>query len=241
MSQVCVTLDQAVNIATDPEGQRSDAWHQHRSVRITASLARTLVTYVANKSPNWDQKMEKYFNNKFRGCEATAHGVRAEPQARICYQQRTGYQVLESGLMINPSVPWIGASHDGIVFQLEDGGSRKILKTVEFKCPIAGISESADKVLKTLSWIEDPSTAPKVKESHNYYCQVQLGLLVSNLKECDVVIYSTFDASCFIITVKYDEKLVLNEYLPKLTYVYFTHALKYLTRSSNTATNEIES
>lgn len=229
-----MTLEQAVVIATDPNGQRSNAWRESRSIRITASKARQLATYVQNKAPNWEEKMRKYFNDPFQGCAATTHGIRAEPLARKCYEHATGCKVLESGLMINPRVPWLGASHDGFVQDVKEDGSRVITKTVEYKSPVEGKDKTAKSVAEKLPYI-DQSTG-KLIEKHMYHCQVQLGLFVSNLKQCDFVIYSTFDDTCHIITETYNEALV-SDYIQTLQFVYFNHASKFLVKNYNSEDN----
>lgn len=219
-TKVLVTLDQAVNVATDPAGQGSEYWLRARSVRITASRARELITYVNNRNPNWESKVAGYFSNEFQGTSATAHGIRAEPWARSCYEAKTGLTVLESGLLIHPNVPWLGCSLDGIV---------KNQRTVEFKCPVKGKEATASEVVRHLKFIDSSNLDQLcLKEDHSYYCQVQLGLFVTNLEQCDFVIYSTFDDSCVIIPVQYNENLVINDYLPKLQYIYFRYCLKHL-------------
>lgn len=227
--KVVVTLERAVSIATDSDGQGSSAWHSARSIRITASKARQLITYVSNNTPDWEQKMQSYFNDPFKGNRATNHGIRAESLARKCYERVTGCNVLESGLMINPCVPWMGASLDGFVQNLKEDGSSIINKTVEFKAPVEGKVLTAESVAKKLLYID--SKNGKLKVAHIYHCQVQLGLFITNLKKCDFVIYSTYDDTCHIITETYDESLVLNDYLPKLQLVYFNHALKFLVQN----------
>lgn len=222
--RVVVTLDQAVKIATDPAGQGSKSWLEARSVRITGSNARQLVTYCTNRNPDWETKISNYYDDKFQGTSATAHGNRAESWARKCYEVSTGLKVLECGLMVNPAVPWLGCSHDGIV---------QNVKTVEFKCPVLGKQMAASEVVRTLKFIDSSNRdQPRLKEAHAYFCQVQLGMFMANLKHCDFVIYSTFDDSCVIIPVEYKQDLVLYEYLPKLQYVYFNHCLKFFVQKT---------
>lgn len=219
-NKVEVTIDQALKIATDPAaGQGTKEWFEQRCLRITASKARQLVTYATNRSPDWTSKVSGYYSDKFKGSWQTAHGTRAEPRARQCYERTSQNKVVQCGLMINPNVPWIACSHDGIV---------EYLKTVELKSPVAGKTLTADEVVVDLAYINMDSGSPELKVAHDYHCQVQLGMFIANLKECDFVTYSTFDDTCTIINVKYNEDLVLNEYLPKLQYVYFSHCLKYI-------------
>ena len=57
-------------------------------------------------------------------------------------------------------------------------------------------------------------------------------MFITNTKTCDFVIYSSKDDDCYIIHVPYNKTLVLNEYIPKLQYIYFTHMLRYLSEEN---------
>ena len=191
-----------------------------RKKRISASLARTLVTYTTNKSPDWSQKIKSYLDNKFPGNKDTAYGVRMETFARKCYERITDYTVTEAGLCINPKIPWLCCSLDGLVI-----GSH----TIEIKCPSVGKSKKASEMLKDLTYIDAKDINDvKLLKTNNYYCQVQLGMFISNLKNCHFILYSSENDSCFFFSVPFDEQRVVNGYLPKLQYVYFSHMLKYL-------------
>ena len=72
-----------------------------------------------------------------------------------------------------------------------------------------------------------------LKEKHMYYCQVQLGMFFTDLKFCHLVIYSSFDDSCYIVEVEFDYHNVFNEYLPKLQFVYFSFLLTFLADPNN--------
>lgn len=62
-----------------------------------------------------------------------------------------------------------------------------------------------------------------------YYCQVQLGMYVTGLKNCHFVIYCSYDSSIYALNIPYDGNLVQNIYLPTLRNVYFKHILRILT------------
>lgn len=94
----CVSLEAAITMCTDPLGQRSQAWKKNRSVRITASKARSLITYCKNHSPNWPLKIASYFDDTFQGCKDTTHGVRNEAFARACYEKQTGFKVFDTSM-----------------------------------------------------------------------------------------------------------------------------------------------
>ncbi|KAJ8672085.1 hypothetical protein QAD02_003344 [Eretmocerus hayati] len=158
--------------------------------------------------------------------ENTNHGIRNEPKARARYEELTGHTVTQSGSLVNPRIPWLLVSLDGIVY-----GSH----TIEIKCPVKGKDEPVQSFMSSLPFIVE--TEPGVyflKEKHSYYCQVQLGLFVSNLKYCDLIVYSSFEDNYLTVQVPYDS-VAIEEYLSSLTYVYFAHMLKHLIAADTVA------
>lgn len=228
--KVKVTLDQAAEICCHPDKQRSEFWLQERRLRITASCAYSLVTYVDNKRPDWDSKIRNLLNNKFQGNESTAYGNHQEPFARRCYEKLKGVLVVETGLIINPLIPWLGCSPDGIVL-----GEN----TIEIKCPVEGKRKSACQMVSELPYIDKIGENLRLKKKHTYNCQVQLGMFLTNLKKCDFILYSSLDDTCIIVSVPFDEDLVLNTYIPKLQYVYFSQMLRKLCAISKEGTHEV--
>ena len=66
------------------------------------------------------------------------HGVRYEPEARdkykdiVKFKERRHVTCRETGIVINPSVFWLGASSDGLLYDCE---STKPDRLFEIKCP----------------------------------------------------------------------------------------------------------
>lgn len=50
----------------------------------------------------------------------------------------------------------------------------------------------------------------QLKKKHKYYGQIQLGLAILNLPICYLVLYSSFDRSLEIITVKFNYEFTKN-------------------------------
>ena len=53
-------------------------------------------------------------------------------------------------------------------------------------------------------------------------------MFLCNLDVCHFILYSKLEDSCFIIEIDFDAKVVFEEYLPKLQYVYFSYMLRVL-------------
>lgn len=127
---------EALNIESQTRDQaKSRAWFDMRAVRITASrfksAARTDPDNVLKsliKSICYPQAF-KFSSQATRcGCDHEAQARDAdEMQAR---DQHSGLAVRDSGLCINPSYPYLGASPDGVVSCTCCGEG-----IIEIKCP----------------------------------------------------------------------------------------------------------
>ena len=60
------------------------------------------------------------------------HGIQNEVQVRNAYCSRTGFTVHKYGLVVNPSVPWLGASPDSLV---KDSTEQNSFGLLEIKYP----------------------------------------------------------------------------------------------------------
>lgn len=159
--------------------QRTKEWFEMRKDKITASSAASLLikdektcggyvktynlpeSFIDGKCANPYSSKKEYILSKcghrsFTGSEATYWGTMLEQVATDIYCRRTGKKIIEFGLLPHPTIPFIGASPDGIT---PDG------IMLEIKCPfrrkITGIPP------------------------FYYWIQVQLQLEVGNLKRCD--------------------------------------------------------
>lgn len=219
MQHVHLDVGRAVSLACDTENQKGKNWLHQRKIRITSSCAYPFVTYVTNKSPNWDNKIMKHLNNEFQGNESTNHGVQSEPKARVCYERKTGLTVVQAGLLVNPCVSWLGYSPDGIVLNEN--------KIIEIKCPANGKTKGIMEVIASVKWISNANGILSLKDKHKYYCQVQLGMFVTNTSSCDFIIYSPFDNDCVIIPVPFNREKA-HGYIRNLQFVYFRYLLKHV-------------
>ena len=116
--------------------QRSSEWHERRCGHITASrMAAVLALGKRDGRPL--QARQDYagdlvcelLTGEPRGVPTTPAmqwGKDCEEAARTAYEAKRGLIVANVGFLIHPSVPYVGASPDGLVG--EDGQS-------EIKCP----------------------------------------------------------------------------------------------------------
>ncbi|XP_043472596.1 uncharacterized protein LOC122505181 [Leptopilina heterotoma] len=201
-------------------------WKTERQFRITGSRCYKLFTYTSNKNPDWKHKSVNYFFPKpFKATEPIKHGLIKEPIAREEYEKFKGVKVIKCGLVVPPQNNWLGYSPDGIIF--ENG---KPTKLIEIKCPFSGKSKTVENILKELKYLQLP--ARKLKEKHEYYAQIQMGMAVLNVEKTDFIIFASFDKSFIVITINlnrsYVEKLLLT-----LKETYFTRMIHYACEREN--------
>lgn len=202
-SEVALTLKEAENLCFNTRFQNNNLWIQERKKRITASNAYTYFTYARNKNADWDKKILDHLISSFQGNADTKHGLECEKDAVKVYEELTKNKVTKMGLVVNPAVPWLGFTPDGIVMD-------KVI--IEIKSPKIGKSKTADEAVKELPFMECKNGEMILKERHKYFCQVQLGMYVSGLSNCHFIVYSSWDKSIYAIDIPYNKNLVENCY-----------------------------
>ena len=114
--------------------QRTEAWHQQRLGRVTASrvadvIAKTKTGASASRDNYATQLVLERLTNKqaeFYSNAAMQWGTETEPMARQAYELKRGVFVDEVGFIDHPTIEMSGASPDGLV------GKNGL---VEIKCP----------------------------------------------------------------------------------------------------------
>ena len=114
--------------------QGSGAWHNQRCGKATASRTKAIVKRLKNGDDSAERKALKIeilcerltgdVVDKFVTLAMT-RGIEEEPRAKEAYEQKTGRLIKDVGFVDHPSIPFCGASPDGLV---DDG-------LVEIKCP----------------------------------------------------------------------------------------------------------
>ena len=166
------------------------------------------------------------------GNMATLYGKHFEKVALDCIVRSleatsSVVEVMESGLVVNSSEPWLGALPDGIVTVHVDGEKH----LVEIKCPYAAremVIEEAVSNVKSfcLSRENDKLT---LKRSHKYFYQVQVLLHVCKLTKCFFVVWTQKDFFSTSICV---DCPFLETVIPKLRSYYLQEHLPALSVES---------
>ena len=140
--------------------QRTPIWYKVRKNLITATNVAGIVG--SSKYDKLKDLIKKKVESKqtFISSMATDHGKCYEDVAIQMYERRTKTKIHEFGLLIHDTIPFLGASPDGIT---DDG------IMVEIKCPVSRVINGNVYDLKTTC----------------YFIQMQTQLEVCNLDICD--------------------------------------------------------
>ena len=188
---LAVSEEEARNcqIATQQQA-KNKLWFNFRAGRITASRAkRACRTSSENPSKSLITDIcypfAKAFSNK-----ATKWGCEHEQDAKNEYLKTMSgkHQNLtwhDTGLVINPLYPFMGASPDG---KVTCDCCDDVL--VEIKCPFCKRSESVTDDIDCLQSVDGQLT---LNRDHAYFYQVQCQLLLVGLQFCDFVVWTERD------------------------------------------------
>ena len=113
--------------------QRTPEWYIFRNNRLTASD----LWYVANNNTSKIHDILKKkcgIEKQFIPGKAILHGIKFEPAATTIYERRNNVTILEYGCLPHNSIPFFGASPDGICGP-DSENVNYIGRMLEIKCP----------------------------------------------------------------------------------------------------------
>ncbi|XP_021342823.1 uncharacterized protein LOC110443137 [Mizuhopecten yessoensis] len=206
-----ITPSQAANLETATRDQSvSPLWFQHRMGRVTGSKAHDVLTRKSTTKPdNLVKRIAGYATYDLSKKEAVKWGIDHEEECRRAYQhhQQKGHASFtceDSGFVVKPAHPFLGASPDGIVSCQCCGKG-----TVEIKCPYKHrditVQEAA---IKDKDFCLDATL--KLKKKHRYFTQIQMQMFVTNCHYTDFVVYTKCQpaASMVIVRVLADDDFI---------------------------------
>ena len=174
-------------------------WHEFWQYRITASICKSAplfgekLSHEASKI-NW-LRAKLWFPENIVTVDIK-YGIDQEPNAISCYSKCKSVDVKISDLWIYKKYPHLVASPDGLIYENND-----LVGIVEVKCLKILKGHAREEFIDSL---ENGKISDQVKRqcfhvdgrnyvlknSHSYYFQVQLQLLITEAKYCDFILYS---------------------------------------------------
>lgn len=171
---------------------RSCTWYDHRVGRITASKFYMVCHFSGRNYPTSIVKSIMQYSKDISRLPQIQWGIQNESTARNQYidmlaPKHINLKVEPVGLVVNPKLPYLGASPDGIVTCDCCG-----VGLLEIKCPYKYRSVDPHTIAGTDFFLGRNSDGElHLKTSHSYYYQVQGQLAICGREYCDFVCWTT--------------------------------------------------
>ena len=198
-TKVVITSEEAKQIELQTRDQvDNQQWMNERRKRLTASVVGAIAKM--KKTTKKSKKVESLLYNKFRGNAATRYGTAMEHKTTLqykTYQQQHGHpglKVESCGLVISLDNPWLAATPDGLVNDPSD--VNQPLGIMEMKNPYTARSQTLKEASEKSSFClkhNKNDNSFQLKESHDYYYQVQTQLYCTGRHWCDFVLRTDND------------------------------------------------
>lgn len=193
--KLSITKDQIDNVEKSTQNQAcNNLWFTFRTGRITASKFKQ----CCHTDPGYPSESlinSICYPNAYRfSTAATKWGCTHEKSARDVYiksvqQQHLNFQVRDSGLVLNETFPFMGASPDGII------ECDCCLKgCLEVKCPFCKKDQYLSDAVESKFCLElNQNNMLSLKKDHAYYYQVQCQMAICEHEYCDFVVWTKKD------------------------------------------------
>ena len=227
------TEKQYKNLTSITQTQSSnDIWKMYRAGRITSSNCKQAYVMNLEKPAISTINMIMQYSKEIN-VAATNYGKESESKAFACYLEKMkllhdDFSVSTTGLHVNEKFPFLGASPDG----LTDCSCCKKKGLLEIKCPYSCKNISLADYIKNKN---GPFKNGKINENHNYYCQMQLQMMVTERSFCDFFVWSAVDSKLIRIA-KNDE--FCSKLKTKLEQVFFQQILPELVTRNKDPNND---
>ena len=218
-----VSVDESRNLEECTQLQsKCKLWNIHRAGRITASNFRAVIkTNVEDPSCSLIKRLCypdtcTFFNTATSwGCEHEKDGI----DSFLAYftVKHSDVYCKQSGLVVNPKYPFLGASPDGYVICSCYGKS-----LIEVKCPYRCHDKSIEEAVNDKDFCLTVENGEYyLDQDHPYFYQVQCQLNVCEIDTCYFVVWSPSKAIC--VEISRDQSF-FEEFLP-ITDAFVTKAI----------------
>lgn len=224
--------DCSIESSTKMQSKSKD-WFLYKTGRITASKVKGVCSVKSISSNISLLKSICYpLKNRFKNI-ATEWGINHEKEAITSYMEKNKnehlhFSIKNTGLVINPIFPYLGASPDGII-NCDCCGKG----CLEIKCPFT-LSQAGD--IKNTSYLINGH----LSRNHQYYYKLQAQILLCGFKYGDFVVWSP-NEECYIERINIDS-VVQEEIMSKSKWFFYESILPELLgrHFSNIQVNPIE-
>lgn len=172
--------------------------------------------------------MATLFSKKDIQAPALTYGRTHEASAKDAYlKMNDDCHLHECGFIVSNQMPFLGATPDGVV--CKPGGQG----IIEIKCPYSARNmtiKEACRSLKNFCLTEDENQEIHLKDSHEYYAQIQGQLMITGAEYCELIVYTSKDLFVQNIT---PNNIYVDNLLVTLCNFYAKYAVDYLSQTTN--------
>ena len=183
-----LSKDQIILIAAETAGQAANKrWREIRNNKLTGSYFGRAIRAAKDRSAPATRKLviEIRCPPNLDHIPAVKWGKQHEIDGIYEYCKQTGRHVKETGIWLFPN-GCMGASPDGLVFEESDRNTP--VGILEVKCPYSLRECGSEWTYKTRPRFLRPDN--KIRESHDYYHQIQGQLYATGQNWCDLVVWT---------------------------------------------------
>lgn len=187
------------NVEKCTRGQhKNPLWHHYRQGRITASLFGRILKCTARGNKNLIASIlqQNSYSNSAMKYGQMAEELAKKKLKKLLEDQHVNGEILPTGFLIDNEYGFLGASPDGMV--ICDCCDSALL---EIKCPYTG-ADCSIKDINRKNFFLDADL--NLKQTHNYYDQIQGQMGIWNISKCYFVTYTNIDFHIQII--EYDSQ-----------------------------------
>ena len=245
LQSISINIERAWDLQINTVSQAQEpTWFEERKLRLTAS---NFGKVLHRKKEPTEPFLKSIFEAKdLSNVASIRHGKQNEKVVRSHYARKMqkhldkNFTVYDSGLVVNPTHPYLGATPDGKVF---DPTSDHPFGLLEIKCPYTWRNHTMEAACKDRNFpcsMVDGVPKLRTDDKQGYYAQIQGQLALSGLPWCDFVINLSGSRSLFVQRINFDPTYWNNTLLPKLTMFYFKHCIPFLSKEMATSVNPCE-
>ena len=137
-----ITLEECYELERKTRCQNNELWHEARRIRLTSSD----FGHICKKKNITSLYLAELYQGKNIGnLKSIRYGKENEERARKLYEEMGKFngkniRTFPVGFIVNPGIPFLGCSPDGVVFDEETNS----FGIIEIKCPISKRNVSLD-------------------------------------------------------------------------------------------------
>uniref|UniRef100_A0A2C9KJD1 YqaJ viral recombinase domain-containing protein n=1 Tax=Biomphalaria glabrata TaxID=6526 RepID=A0A2C9KJD1_BIOGL len=205
--------------------QNCEQWRRERIYRLTASNVHTIL----KKQDNFVDFAASLLANSRKDFSAVLPvrlGKLREPMVKNILRNKFSKHIFRNtGLVVHPLFPFIGASPDGLLYHPDNP------MIVEIKCIYNPSRQSLIQLSDKrkdfcLEFSKDKGNFV-LKTTHSYYTQIQMQLFCTNLDTCLFALFYDFKQPLFLEVIHIDQAFCKNA-LSLLSKFYFQYYLPEL-------------